>query len=195
MLTPFSRSDRTMSLAKDIKRDIKGDMKAAKKMHLSWRAQLLIFVITVPTVVLFMVDGRLALAMPLLIFTIMHALVIRFKWNLRRQGWFWIAIGVSAALHGLLLLSVPWTTRHVAAAVISGLATVDFLLILAIVDAVERFLEGPRTVERGRLRSPNPNHLGSAAGSGGRRGADLDPGITSSASLTRSGSESKGSDT
>ncbi len=135
----------------ELKREIhelKREMHGAKKMNVSWRAQLLIVVIGAPTVFLFGVYGRLALAMPLMIFTIMHALVIRFKWKLRRQAWFWIAIGVSAALHVLLILFVPWTTKWVPALVVSVGAAADFMLILWILLVVERFMEGPKTAGR-----------------------------------------------
>jgi hypothetical protein len=127
--------------------ELKHQIQEAKKLHLSWRTRLLIFIIGAPTVFLFAVYGRLELAMPLMIIVGMHGLVILFKWKLRRQAWFWIAITVSAALHVPLILFVPWTTRWVPALAITIGATADFFLILWILLVVGKFMGKPRTAE------------------------------------------------
>ena len=93
------------------------------------------------------VYGRLELAMPLMITIGMHGLVILFKWKLRRQAWFWIAMTVSAALHVPLILFVPWTTRWVPALAITVGATADFFLILWILLVVGKFMGRPKTEE------------------------------------------------
>jgi hypothetical protein len=93
------------------------------------------------------VYGRLELAMPLMIIIGMHGLVILFKWKLRRQAWFWIAMTVSAALHVPLILFVPWTTRWVPALAITVGATADFFLILWILLVVGKFMGRPKTEE------------------------------------------------
>jgi len=128
--------------------ELKREIQEAKKLHLSWRTRLFIFIIGAPTVFLFAVYGRLELAMPLMIFIGMHGLVIFFKWKLRRQTWFWIAITVSAALHVPVILFVPWTTRWVPALVITVGATADFFLILWILLVVGKFMGEPKTAER-----------------------------------------------
>jgi len=124
--------------------ELKREIREAKKLHLSWRTRLFIFIVGAPTVFLFAIYGRLELAMPLIIIIGMHFLVIYFKWKLRRHTWFWIAMTVSAALHVPLILFVPWHTRWVAAPALAVIATADFCLILWILILVEEFMEKPK---------------------------------------------------
>jgi MFS superfamily sulfate permease-like transporter len=128
--------------------DLKREIQEAKKLHLSWRTRLFIFIICAPTVFLFGVYGRLELAMPLIIIIGVHGLVVLFKWKLRRQAWFWIAMTVSAALHIPLILFVPWRTRWVPGPALAGIATVDFCLILWILLVVGKFMGRPKGAER-----------------------------------------------
>jgi len=74
-------------------------------------------------------------------------IVIRFKWKLRRQTWFWVTMTVIAALHVLWVLFVPWTTKWIPVFVYIGFATADFVLILWILLVVEKFMGNPRTIE------------------------------------------------
>ncbi|HEY7354589.1 MAG TPA: hypothetical protein VH596_17605 [Terriglobales bacterium] len=127
--------------------ELKLEIEQAKKLHLSWRTRLFILIVGAPTVFLFAVYGRLELAMPLMIIVGMHGLVILFKWKLRRQVWFWIAMTVSAALHVRLILFIPWTTRWVPAVVITVGATADFFLILWILLVIGKFMGEPRAGE------------------------------------------------
>lgn len=73
-------------------------------------------------------------------------LVIRFKWNLRRQAWFWIAMVVIFGLHVPLILFFPWTTGWVPAMALTVGATADFCLILWILIVAERLI-GPKTAD------------------------------------------------
>jgi hypothetical protein len=122
--------------------ELKREIREAKKLHLSWRARLFIFIVGAPTVFLFGIYGRLELAMPLITIIGVHALVIYFKWKLRRHAWFWIAMTASAALHVPLILFVPWHTRWVPAPALAVIATADFCLIIWILLVVEKFLGG-----------------------------------------------------
>ena len=129
--------------------ELKCEIQEAKRLHLSWRTRLLVFIIGAPTVFLFAVYGRLELAMPLMIIVGIHGLVVLFKWKLRRQAWFWIAITVSAALHVPLIPFVPWTTRWVPALAITVGATADFFLTLWILLVVEKLMGKQKTAESG----------------------------------------------
>lgn len=128
--------------------ELKREIKEAKKLHLSWRTRLFIFIVGAPTVFLFGIYGRLELTMPLIIILGMHSLVIDFKWKLRHHTWFWIAMSVSVALHVPLILYVHWTTRWVPALALSVVASVDFCLILWIVLVIRKFMGEPETAER-----------------------------------------------
>ena len=128
--------------------ELKLEIQEAKKLHLSWRTRLFIFIVGAPAVFLFAVYGRLELAMPLMIIIGMHGLVILFKWKLRRHAWFWIAMMVSAALHVPVILFAPWTARWVTALAITVGATADFFLILWVLLVVGKFMGEPKTAER-----------------------------------------------
>jgi hypothetical protein len=65
------------------------------------------------------------------------------KWKLRRHVWFWITMATILAIHGLLILSVAWTTKWIPAIVIIPIAVADLYAILAIVSVVEKSMERP----------------------------------------------------
>jgi hypothetical protein len=129
--------------------ELKREIHEAKKLRLSWRTQLLMIVIGAPTLFLYLVyGGRLERVWPFMITIGMLGIVIRFKWKLRRQTWFWVTMAVIAVLHVLWILFVPWTTRWIPVFVYIGIATADFVLILWILLVVEKFMGGPKAAEK-----------------------------------------------
>jgi hypothetical protein len=130
--------------------ELKREIHEAKKLRLSWRTQLLMIVIGTPTLFLYLVyGGRLERVWPFMITIGMLGIVIRFKWKLRRQMWFWVTMAVIAVLHVLWVLFVPWTTKWIPVFVYIGIATADFVLILWILLVVEKFMGGPKAAESG----------------------------------------------
>ena len=129
--------------------EVKREIQEAKKLRLSWRTKLLIFIVGAPTTFLFALYGRLEMVWPLAITIGMIGMVIRFKWKLRRQTWFWVTMAVIAVLHVLWVLFVPWTTKWIPVFVYIGIATADFVLILWILLVVEKFMGGPKAAESG----------------------------------------------
>lgn len=129
--------------------ELKREIHEAKKLRLSWRTQLLMIVIGAPTLFLYLVyEGRLERVWPFMITIGMIGIVIRFKWKLRRQTWFWVTMAVIAVLHVLWVLFVPWTTKWIPVFVYIGIATADFVPILWILLVVERLMVGPKAAER-----------------------------------------------
>lgn len=127
-----------MSLTHELKREIQ---EAKKLRRLSWRTKLLMVVIGTPMFFLYLIHGgRLELFWPSVLTVIVLGVVIRFKWKLRKQAWFWATMAVIAVLHVLWVLFVPWTTRWIPVFVYIGIATVDFVLILWILLVVEKFM-------------------------------------------------------
>lgn len=126
--------------------ELKHEIQEAEKLpHLSWRTKLLVIVVGIPTFYLYLIyGGRIQLVWPSMLSVIVLAVVIRFKWKLRKQAWFWVSIAVIAVLHVLGVLFVPWTTKWIPVFVYTGLATVDFVLILWILLVVEKFMRGPK---------------------------------------------------
>jgi hypothetical protein len=128
--------------------DIKNDIKAAKKIRFPWWGVLCLMIGSVPIFWLFDHIGRFELALPTLISTAALGFPVAVKRKLRRRVWFWITMAVLAALHVLLILSVPWTGKWVPAIVLAGIASADLCVMLAIIDVVGKFMERPKTAER-----------------------------------------------
>ena len=70
-------------------------------------------------------------------------IAIAMRWKLRRYAWFWGTMIVFAALHVPLILLVPWTTRWVPAFLIIPIGMADLYLMLWVLSAVGKFMEGP----------------------------------------------------
>jgi hypothetical protein len=115
-----------------------------KKMRLPWWGVLCVMVGALPLYLLFVYFGRFDLARPTLYSIAMIAIAIAMRWKLRRHAWFWITMAVIAALHVLLILSVPWNTKWVPAIVIIPLGIGDLYAMLAILSAVGKFVERPK---------------------------------------------------
>jgi hypothetical protein len=130
-----------------VSHELKREIQEAKKLRLSWRTKLFIFIVGAPTTFLFALYGRLAMVWHLAITIDMIGLVIRFKWKLRRRTWFWVTMAVIAVLHVLWVLFVSWTTKWIPGFVYIGIATADFVLILWILLVVEKFMGNPKTTE------------------------------------------------
>jgi len=134
-----------MSQMNELKREIQ---EAKKLRRLSWRTQLLMIVIGIPTFYLYLIyGGRIEPVWPSMLTVIVLGIVIRFKWKLRRQTWFWVTMAVIAVLHVLWILFVPWTTKWIPVFVYIGIATADFVLILWILIVVGKFVGMGKTAE------------------------------------------------
>jgi hypothetical protein len=128
-------------LVHDIEKDVKNDIKAAKKIpRLPWWAVLCLIIACIPLAWLFDHFGRLDLALPVLDGVALFIFIIAVKWKLRRCVWFWITITAIVALHVLVILYVPWTTKWVPAAAIAGILSIDVCAVFVILAVVEKFV-------------------------------------------------------
>ncbi len=80
--------------------------------------------------------GRFDLALPTLNSVAVVGFTIAVKREFGRHVWFWITVGILAALHIPLVLSVPWTMKWYPAVVIAAIDSADFIVMLAIIDFV-----------------------------------------------------------
>src|SRR3954471_691771 len=118
-----------MSAGKDIKsvrKDIKHDIKIAKKVRLSWRGVLGVFILSLLVGGLFNYWGRFDLTLPVLGSVGAIGFVITVKQEMWAYRWFWTAMITLAALHVLLIVLIPWTTNRVPAMATAGAITIDF---------------------------------------------------------------------
>jgi hypothetical protein len=101
----------------------------------------------VPIYWLFDHFGQFDIALPTLVSIWMMGFVIKLKWQLSRYAWFWGTMIVLAALHALLIVFVPWTTKWVPAAVTAAIASVDVIVMIAILAVVARFMQGQEAAD------------------------------------------------
>jgi hypothetical protein len=123
--------------------DIRSDLNAAKKLRLPWWGVLCGIIGSALTAWLFDHFRRFDLALPTLNSVAVIGLTIALKRKLGRHAWFWGTMAILAALHVPLVLFVPWTTKWVPALAIAAIDSADFIVMLAILDLVGRFMEGP----------------------------------------------------
>jgi uncharacterized membrane protein (DUF485 family) len=82
-------------------------------------------------------SGRIGLALPILNGIGLAGLVVAVKGSFRRFVWYWMTMAVIVGVHVSLILMIPWTTKWIPAPVVTGVATLDFFVILVILAAVE----------------------------------------------------------
>jgi chromate transport protein ChrA len=133
--------------------DVRSDIKAAKKLRLPRWAILPGIVVAFLCAWLFDRFGRLNLMLPIWNGVAVLGLMLALKRKLWRHAWFWGTVAILAALHVPLILYVPWTTKWIPALAIAAIDSGDLIVMLAILAAVGRFVEGRRRLNGGRRRS------------------------------------------
>jgi len=128
--------------------DIKGDIKAARKMRLPWWGVLCAIIGGLPIVWLFDHLGKFDLFLPTFNCIAVLGFAIAVKRNLRPHAWFWGTMAILAALHVPLILFVPWTTKWVPAIAIAAIDSADLIVMLTILSVVGKFMEGRQALER-----------------------------------------------
>ena len=129
----------------DVEKEVKEDIKVAKKMRLPWWGVLCLMLCMLPLVLFSDHFGRLNEAMPIMSVLAAFGLLLILKWRLAGRGWFWIVIGGSFALHMSLVLAIPWTGGWIPGLAWGGWASIDLCVMLVIVSVVERIADGPKT--------------------------------------------------
>jgi hypothetical protein len=110
------------------------------QLRISWRVKLGVFLGTLFMGLLFVRFGRFELARPTFFSIVVIVFAMAMKWELRRCMWFWAAMLAIAALHVLLILCVPWTTRWIPALVMTPIAVADVVGIVALITLLEKQL-------------------------------------------------------
>ena len=63
---------------------------------------------------------------------------VRARWEVRKQLWFWVAVGILSALHVPLILLIPWTTASYPAFALLPVAVVDFAIVYGCIRLAEK---------------------------------------------------------
>lgn len=128
--------------------DIKDDIRAAKKIWLPWWAVLCWGAVCALIELLLLAFGRFDLALPTVNSIAVVGFTIALKRKLGRHVWFWITMGILAALHVPLVLFVPWTTMWVPALAIAAIDSGDLILMLTILSVVSNLVGEQKNTER-----------------------------------------------
>ena len=124
--------------------DIKDDIKAVQQTRLPWWGVLCWTAGCALIVWQFDRASRIDLARPALYSIGMLGIATAIKWKLRRHMWFWGTMTVLAALHFLLVLLVPWTTKWIPALVVIPIGIADLYVMLWVVAVVRKFVGEPK---------------------------------------------------
>jgi len=119
-----------------------------RKLRLPWWGVLCVIFGALAVLIFFDHFGQLALARPTMISAAMVIIAVAMRWKLKRHVWFWITMTVLAAFHVPLILFVPWTTKWVPALAIIPIGIADLYLMLWVLSAVGKFIEGAKSVEK-----------------------------------------------
>ena len=125
--------------------DIKRDVAAAKRVRIPVWAYLPLIVAAFLVSWMFDHFGKLSEALPAINVVGMLGFVVVLKRKLMGRAWFWITMIIVAALHVLLVLFIPWTTKWVPALAIAVIDSLDVCAILGTIAVVGRLVDGPKT--------------------------------------------------
>ena len=70
--------------------------------------------------------------------TIVIMYAARGCWDLRRHTWFWVTLSIFIALHVLLVLLVPWTSKSYPGPILFPIAVLDYAIVYGCIKLVEK---------------------------------------------------------
>jgi hypothetical protein len=129
-----------------------------RQMRLPWWGVLCVIVGAFPLFFLFDHFGKLALARPILYSAAIIAITVAMRWKLRGRVWFWATMAVFTALHAVLILLVPWTTKWIPVLLIIPIGIADSYAMLWVISIVAK--------SKGEPIAPSGNHPRSRAAEG-----------------------------
>lgn len=94
--------------------------------------------------------GRLALARPIMFSVSIIGVTIAMRWKLKGHVWFWVTMALLAALHVLLILFIPWTTKWIPALFLIPIGIADSYAMLWAVSIIGKFAGEQKAIERRR---------------------------------------------
>ena len=59
-------------------------------------------------------------------------------WNLRKHTWFWVTFAIIIAVHVLLILLIPWTSKSYPGTLLLPVAAVDYGIVYGVIKLIEK---------------------------------------------------------
>jgi hypothetical protein len=81
------------------------------RRKLTAKAAYLILLCLLPILIVFAILGKVWLGFGAWICSGLVMLVVRVRWDLRKQVWFWVTIACCELLQILIILLIPWNNR------------------------------------------------------------------------------------
>lgn len=73
--------------------------------------------------------------------TIVLMYAARGCWDLRRHTWFWVTLTIFIALHVLLILLVPWSSKSYPGTALLPIAAVDYGIVYGAIKLIEKLMK------------------------------------------------------
>jgi hypothetical protein len=74
------------------------------------------------------------------VIVIMYA--ARACWNLRKHAWLWVTLAIVIAVHVLLVLLIPWTSKSYPGTLLLPVAAVDYGIVYGVIKLIEKMMKG-----------------------------------------------------
>ena len=74
--------------------------------------------------------------------TIVIMYAARGCWDLRRHTWFWVTLTIVIAVHVLLVLLIPWTSKSYPGTLLLPVAAVDYGIVYGVIKLIEKMTKG-----------------------------------------------------
>ena len=117
--------------------------KEDRRMRLPWWGVLCVGLGAFLLFFLFDHFGKFAFARPTLYAVSVIVITIAMRWKLKEQAWFWITMASLSALHILLILLVPWTSKWIPALVVIPIGIADSYAMLWVILFVGKLVGQP----------------------------------------------------
>jgi uncharacterized membrane protein YjgN (DUF898 family) len=108
---------------------------------LSRKWLLVVLLSMVPAFLLFAVLGYPGRGRAAAISLAIIMIVVRMRWDLKRHTWFWMTLTVLIALHVVLILLVPWTSRSYPGITLLPIALVDYAIVYGCIRLAEKAMK------------------------------------------------------
>jgi len=73
--------------------------------------------------------------------TIVIMYAARGCWNLKEHAWFWTTLTIIIALHVLLVLLIPWTSKSYPGLTLFPIAVLDYAIVYGSIKLVEKVMK------------------------------------------------------
>ena len=128
----------TATIALDLRRLMQTSDSTEKQRELTAKSAYIALLIALPLFILFCILGKWETGIGAWICAGLVVLVVRQRWDLRRNLWFWVIIVGAFLLQIPLVLLIPWNDRNLTAISLLPVAVLDYGLVYGCIRLIEK---------------------------------------------------------